>query len=116
MSFRNLEGQIARWLERIQQYNFEVIYRKGKLHDNANDLSRCPCEETNCNYCNKVDSKREELGRIIFREDDHENCKKDQLEDPVLMKIFHEKEGQRPSWKSFRKILPLKFIGHNGIL
>lgn len=27
MSFKNLEGQLARWLERLQQYEFEIYYR-----------------------------------------------------------------------------------------
>jgi len=35
MSFRNLESQLARWLEQIQQYVFEIIYRKGSLRSNA---------------------------------------------------------------------------------
>jgi len=39
MFFRNLEGQLAR-LEQIQQYDFEIIHRKGSLHSNGNDLSR----------------------------------------------------------------------------
>jgi len=29
MSFRDLEGQLARWLERLQEYEFEIIHRKG---------------------------------------------------------------------------------------
>ncbi|XP_071580542.1 uncharacterized protein [Temnothorax nylanderi] len=32
MSFRNLEGQLARWLERLQQYDFDVCYWSGKAH------------------------------------------------------------------------------------
>lgn len=32
MSFKDLEGQLARWLERLQQYEFEVIHLiKGNL-------------------------------------------------------------------------------------
>ena len=52
MSFKNLEEQLARWLERIQQYTFEIVHRSGKSHGNADGLSRRPCKETNCNYCN----------------------------------------------------------------
>jgi len=40
MIFRNLEGQLARWLEQMQQYDFKIIHRKGNLHFNADGLSR----------------------------------------------------------------------------
>lgn len=74
MSFRNLEGQLARWLERIQQYNFEIVHQIGKLHGNADSLSRRSCEEFFCNYCSKVDLKDEELiGKIVLEEDNLEN-------------------------------------------
>ncbi|KAF0024926.1 hypothetical protein F2P81_021807 [Scophthalmus maximus] len=29
------EGQLARWLERLGKYNFEIIHRPGNLHSNA---------------------------------------------------------------------------------
>lgn len=45
ISFKDLEGQLARWLERLQQYEFEIIHRKGQLHQNADGLSRRPCAE-----------------------------------------------------------------------
>ena len=55
MSFRNLEGQLARWLERLQQYNFQILHRKGVSHGNADGLSRRPCIDVPCNYCIKVE-------------------------------------------------------------
>lgn len=101
MSFKNLEGQMARWLERIQQYDFEIFHRKGKLHGNADGLSRRPCAEINCSYCNRIDMKKEEfVGRIVFESDNLENWRKDQLEDPTIAKILLGKEkDQRPSWQ-----------------
>lgn len=41
------EGQLARWLERLCEYNFEIIHRSGQLHTNADSLSRSPC----CQSC-----------------------------------------------------------------
>lgn len=35
MSFKDLEGQLARWLERLRQYEFEIVHCKGHLHPNA---------------------------------------------------------------------------------
>jgi len=99
MSFNNLEGQLARWLERIQQYDFEIIYRGGKSHGNADGLSRRPCVEKSCNYCNKTELKeKEKIARIILGGNNLENWRKEQLEDATLVKIIRGKEeGQRPA-------------------
>ena len=40
------EGQLARWLERLGEYNFEIIHRPGQLHGNADSLSRRPCRQS----------------------------------------------------------------------
>jgi len=31
MSFKNLERQLARWLEQIQQYDFEIVHKERKF-------------------------------------------------------------------------------------
>ena len=41
-SFKEPEGQVARWLERLKEYDFEVQHRPGKQHSNADSLSRRP--------------------------------------------------------------------------
>lgn len=41
-SFKEPEGQVARWLECLQEYEFEVVHRAGKEHINADVLSRKP--------------------------------------------------------------------------
>ncbi|GAA48974.1 pro-Pol polyprotein, partial [Clonorchis sinensis] len=43
-SFRDPDGQVARWQERIQEYNFSCIYRPGARHSNADALSRRPVQ------------------------------------------------------------------------
>ncbi len=40
MNFKNIEGQLARWLEELSQFDMEVLHRPGKLHCNADGLSR----------------------------------------------------------------------------
>ena len=50
-SFRRVEGQLARWMETLQNYQLDIEYRPGKVHNNADSLSRkncgkaCPCKE-----------------------------------------------------------------------
>ena len=38
LSFKNLVGQMARWLQKPQQYDFNIEHRAGKQHGNADAL------------------------------------------------------------------------------
>ena len=38
-NFREPEGQLARWLEQLQELDFEIVHRKGRKHTNADALS-----------------------------------------------------------------------------
>ena len=51
MSFREPEGQVARWIETLQSYLFTVVHRAGASHTNADALSRRPCTLGECQYC-----------------------------------------------------------------
>ena len=44
-NFREPEGQVARWLEILSEYNFQVLHRPGVQHGNADALSRSPCKQ-----------------------------------------------------------------------
>ena len=69
LNFRCSEGQTARWLEKLQQYDFEVEHRPGARHVNADALSRRPCMDSGCKYCAKLETKeelqRQDLGECI---------------------------------------------------
>ena len=41
-SFKDPEGQVARWLETLAQYDYKIEHRPGKKHQNADALSRNP--------------------------------------------------------------------------
>ena len=41
-SFKEPEGQVARWLEMLAQYDYRIEHRTGKKHQNAVALSRNP--------------------------------------------------------------------------
>ena len=55
LNFKNLEGQLCRWAELLGTYNYTIEHRAGKLHGNADALSRRPCQF--CKYCDRVESK-----------------------------------------------------------
>ena len=44
-NFKEPEGQLARWLERLQELDFEIVHRRGSAHRNADSLSRLPCRQ-----------------------------------------------------------------------
>lgn len=45
LNFKDPTGQLARWLEKVQEFDFDIVHRKGTLHSNADGLSRCPCSQ-----------------------------------------------------------------------
>ena len=49
-NFKEPEGQLARWLEVLAQYNFEIVHRDGKKHGNCDALSRQYCGEETCDH------------------------------------------------------------------
>ena len=48
LNFKDPQGQIARWLEELSQYNMRIVHRPGKNHGNADALSRAVQEEDPC--------------------------------------------------------------------
>ena len=54
LNYRDADGMLARWLTKLQQYHFVIEHRPGRLHSNADGLSRCHnCKNPGCpgTYC-----------------------------------------------------------------
>ena len=56
-NFKNPEGQLARWIELLSTYDFQIVHRVGRSHSNADALSRRPCENEGCAYCERAETK-----------------------------------------------------------
>ena len=41
-TFKKPVGQVARWIERLAEYDFEIVHRPGQRHANADALTRYP--------------------------------------------------------------------------
>ena len=70
MNFKQIEGQLARWMEELSRFNMVINHRPGKKHINADALSRRPIGDScghyqhvsdistlpcgGCSYCRKV--------------------------------------------------------------
>ena len=54
------EGQLGRWIARVDQYDFEIKYRPGKTYHIAEALSRRPCDSA-CRQCGSKEDGSELL-------------------------------------------------------
>ena len=85
MRFKNPSGQVARWLEELSQYEINIIHRKGKLHVNADTLSRVPDELEFCPNYDGTDVKDLPCGGCKFCTRAHNNWARfdDEIDDVI---------------------------------
>lgn len=74
LNFKNPEGQLARWIEVLSTYDMEIQHRQGRLHSNADALSRRPCLHVECSYCDKIEKKNVNSSEEIGVQTDIRNC------------------------------------------
>eukprot|EP00731_Ephydatia_muelleri_P000931 Em0001g931a len=63
------EGQLARWLEQLQEYDFAVIHHRGCNHGNADALSRIGPDENEANITGGSSSKGMGVQHSGFRQE-----------------------------------------------
>lgn len=104
--FKNPEGQVARWLQQLQEYDFEIRHRKGEQHKNADTLSRRPCCE-DCHHCRRQELKNPPVAsgckRTVLRGPENwrvDVIAEEQNEDPNIGFIYNLKkaDASRPVW------------------
>ncbi|CAK1590660.1 unnamed protein product [Parnassius mnemosyne] len=103
LQFKNPEGQVARWIELLQEYDFVIEHRSGKSHGNADALSRRPCPE-DCKHCTRQEGK-EVVSVRMLRTDQLSNEWKDSLqhaqqEDSDIKPILEwmKASAPKPKW------------------
>ena len=102
LNFKNPEGQIARWLDKLQTYDFCIVYHTGRSYQNADVLSHRPCFDTNCKHCQNQEEKHATENAIGMPND----C-------VVNVTQAHVSEGpQSPSASLPRELSPLQFRTH----
>ena len=131
-NFRQPEGQIARWLQKLQEYDFEIVHRAGRSHVNADALSRRPCYESACKFCSALEDKDNESQKIRGREERSmlENgtsrgmtfeaqdellfqiwtkgeLRTKQLEDPHIKPLIEWNISGRPEWQEVSCMSPV---------
>ena len=102
MNFNILEGQTARFLEFLSSYDFHVEHRSGVTHRNADALSRRPCSDSNCEYCEKIE-RRNEINHtgLITRENqttvERSSVKEPETKEGMLRRTTIEMDALAPS-------------------
>jgi len=108
-NFKDPSGQLARWLEQLKEFDFEIVHRRGTNHRNADALSRRPCHQ--CHWRDSTCSGNQDKSEcfntsnncrtniVIALEDiDNNTCiRQAQLEDSTIGPILKAREsGTRP--------------------
>ena len=102
MKFKNPEGQLARWIDVLSTYDMDIVHRPGKLHQNADAMSRIPCHQ--CGY-REIEEDKAVVMTATEAVDKEENLSGSELQtmqdkdsDIVMVKQWLTK-GVRPKHK-----------------
>ena len=106
MNFKNPEGLVARWLETLSSYDMKIEHRAGRLHGNADGLSRQVCKQCGLDCkskqkqkCSMV-SRIEELSQITAIDSEILDLVSAQEEDDDVATVKRwVSEGARPDFK-----------------
>ncbi|GFW83315.1 retrovirus-related Pol polyprotein from transposon opus [Trichonephila clavipes] len=107
-------SQVARWIQRLNEYYFDIRHRKGSSHGNADALSRRPCPE-NCRHCSRIETKYDYAIRQITTSTatppdpwSDEKVREDQMADPDIKPLieFMESSSNKPSWQDISAYSP----------
>ncbi|KAK3107513.1 hypothetical protein FSP39_016272 [Pinctada imbricata] len=67
-NFKEPEGIVARWISILDTFDYELQYRKGENHVNADSLSRVShrkCKRLDCPDCNSPDSDKNDVTEAV---------------------------------------------------
>ncbi len=101
LTFKDLEGQVARQFQQLQEYHFQILHCKEISHRNADGLSQRPCklECKQCRYIKKSDVHIQKLMLMQLTE-----WRQEQLDDDDIGPILRAKEQDTlPGWADISK-------------
>jgi len=85
---------MARWIEKLQEYHFDIVHRPGRKHSNADSLSRIPCHQ--CGRDNHFSTSTIATTTIsdvtVLQQCSTENLRQEQLNDATIGFVFQALE------------------------
>jgi len=105
-NFRSPEGQLARWLEKLQEYQFTIIHRPGRKHNNADALSRLPCRQCGRNEMELIAaiSSTNSIGGHTLND-----LRELQMEDSIIGLLLRARETDQKPSNNFAKTQCLEY-------
>ena len=110
-NFKNPENQLARWLERMQEYDFDIVHRPSRKHGNADALSRVPCKQ--CGRESHAESEESNAAIATVRPPQEvipglsqRDLREAQLADPNLGEILKAEEAGKDTPRGHHKGKP----------
>ena len=103
----NLMGQQARWHEKLGDFSFDIVYRSGAKHGNADGCSRIPCSEGSapcsqvdlCAHIGDHDENEPEDSELFIQGWDWENLQKTDPDLGEVFAAFQRTPNERPNKK-----------------
>ena len=103
-NLRDPEGQLARWLARLGQYDYHIVHRPGERHVNADALSRRPCGNE-CGHCSRREDASEGTCRAtrvtpVVSDSGESEIRSAQTADSEIapLMILLERDTHKPDW------------------
>lgn len=87
-NLRDPSGRLARWSLRLQEYDVTIVYKSGRIHEDADALSRAPIDSTD----QDIEDDGAFLGAVSITD-----LSSRQRTDDELRPIFEHLEGRNPS-------------------
>ena len=102
-------GQQARWISLVDEFDFDIEYRPGKAHGNADALSRMPCPEE-CKQCTGKSNSRVAVIREPPRVqnatvlDYSDEAVATATDEDISLRHIKDwlRQGAQPQWESIR--------------
>ena len=93
-NFKDPEGQVARWLEALQELNFEIVHRNGRSHNNADALSRIPYRQCGQPTEELPAAQNTPIGVTTVTGQKSLDIKQFQQDDPLLKPLIQAKSNK----------------------
>ena len=97
-NFKQPEGQLARWIEKLQEFDFEIVHRPGHRHKIADALSGLPCNQ--CGRSNHLEPSLiattvTDMSNTLLQHCSVNELRNSQLADPSIIIILPAIEKQQ---------------------
>ena len=100
LSAQKMEGRLCRWALALQEFDFEIKYRRGSSNANADALSRVPAIQVETSEICSATLITPELTTCRIQEEQQ----RDAVLQQVIQHLTSQNSTSKPNWKQF----PLK--------